>query len=139
MPEYLFVYGSLLSPLGHPAHGILDQQAEFLGSARITGRLYDLGAYPGLVIMPGQGGRVWGEVYRLNQPRAVLPRLDAYEEGSAALRRSGEYRRKRVIARFVRGGGRVRVWVYVYQRPVRGRIRIQGGDYLRYPMRRQGR
>jgi gamma-glutamylcyclotransferase (GGCT)/AIG2-like uncharacterized protein YtfP len=132
MAEFLFVYGSLLNNLGHPLHRILEQQAVFVGRARVSGRLYDFGEYPGLIIHPESRTRVWGEVYRFDQPHPLLDELDAYEECGPAKMRSGEYRRRRVVARLMRGGGRVEAWVYVYQGSLRGHTPIRSGDYLRY-------
>ncbi len=131
MPEYLFVYGSLLEKIGHPQHRVLTEQAEYLGRARITGRLYDLGEYPGLVISPETETRVWGELYRLRAPRFTLALLDHYEACPPSNNRYGEYRRRQAIVRLM-PGGRLRTWVYVYQGPVRGLTPIHSGDYLRY-------
>jgi gamma-glutamylcyclotransferase (GGCT)/AIG2-like uncharacterized protein YtfP len=131
MSEYLFVYGTLLSRFRHPLHRLLGEQAEYLGRGRMTGRLYDLGEYPGLVITPQTESRVWGELYRLRDPRPTLASLDLYEACPPSNTRSGEYRRRQVIARLLPGGS-LRSWVYVYQGPVRGRPLIRSGDYLRY-------
>lgn len=132
MSEFLFIYGSLLNDLQHPLHRLLDEQALYLGRARVTGSLYDLGEYPGLIISPEASTRVWGEVYRFRNPHPLLDELDVYEAYRPGKMRSGEYRRRRVVARLMRGGGRVRAWVYVYQGPIHGRTPIRGGDYLRY-------
>jgi len=131
MSEYLFVYGTLLSRYGHPLHRLLAEQADYIGRARMTGRLYDLGEYPGMVITLNTGARVWGELYRLRDPCSILASLDLYEACPASNTRSGEYRRRHAIARLTRGGS-LRSWVYDYQGPIRGRILIRSGDYLRY-------
>lgn len=131
MSEYLFVYGTLLGRFGHPLHRLLEEQAEYLGRARMSGRLYDLGEYPGLVIPPKTENRVWGELYRLRAPRVTLALLDLYEACPPSNTRYGEYRRRRAIARLMPGGS-LRTWVYVFQGPVRGRTLIRSGDYLRY-------
>lgn len=131
MPEFLFVYGTLLNKLDHPLHRILEQHAVFAGRARVTGSLYDLGEYPGLVIHPQNKIRVWGEVYRFGHPHPLLAELDAYEECGPAKMRSGEYRRRRIVARLMPGGGRVEAWTYVYQGSLRGATPIRSGDYLR--------
>src|SRR5512142_3139353 len=51
----------------------------FVGPTSIDGCLYDLGAYPGIVL--GGGGRVVGEVYRITA--AVEAALDVLEEVKA--------------------------------------------------------
>jgi gamma-glutamylcyclotransferase (GGCT)/AIG2-like uncharacterized protein YtfP len=135
MSEYLFVYGTLLSHFQHPMHQLLAAGADCLGPARITGKLYDLGEYPGLVIRPDTESRVLGEVYRLRDPRPVLARLDQYEACPSDQTRTAEYRRRHVIARLTRGG-HLRCWAYVYRGPRRDRHLIRSGDYLGYLDRR---
>jgi gamma-glutamylcyclotransferase (GGCT)/AIG2-like uncharacterized protein YtfP len=130
--EFLFVYGSLLSNLNHPMHRIIEQKAVLVGRARVSGSLYDLGDYPGLIIHPELRTRVWGEVYRFDEQHPLLDELDAYEECGPSKTRSGEYRRRRVVARLMSGGGRVEAWVYEYRGPLRGHTPIRGGDYLKY-------
>jgi len=93
---HVFVYGTLRE--GGGAEGLLRGCAR-VGAGAVRGRLYDLGAYPALVLAAGEGavrGEVWG------CPAAVLPRLDAYE-GVA----EGLFRRVRTEA------GGVECWVYV--------------------------
>lgn len=131
MPDYLFVYGTLLSQLEHRMHELLVDQADFIGPARVTGKLYDLGAYPGLVNTPESDSRVWGELYRLRDPHPTLARLDVYEGCPLSNTRAAEYARRHVIARRP-GGARLRCWVYVFRGPVRGQTLIRSGDYLRY-------
>lgn len=60
--------------------------AIFIGDAKVGGRLYDLGAYPGL-LLDGASTRVSGEVYEVDDE--LLNRLDDFEAGS-------NYRRKQV-------------------------------------------
>jgi len=57
---------------------MLADGGRFLGSARVAGRLYDLGRYPGAV--PSLEPDCWvdGEVWQLHDPR-LLPLLDEYE------------------------------------------------------------
>jgi gamma-glutamylcyclotransferase (GGCT)/AIG2-like uncharacterized protein YtfP len=61
-----------------------------LGEASIAGTLYDLGAYPGVVL--GGAGRVKGEVYVVEP--SVEAALDVLEE--VADDDSGEYIKRRV-------------------------------------------
>lgn len=62
----------------------------FVGPASIAGRLYDLGAYPGIVL--GAGGRVVGEVYRINaEVEAALDLLEEVKPDG-----SGEYLKREV-------------------------------------------
>lgn len=133
--DLVFVYGTLRR--GEVHHDVLlDAGARFVGLGRITGRLWDLGAYPGVVRAEGAEreagpeGReeVRGELYRLADPRAALAVLDELEghdparpEGSLFVRREVEVRGE--------GGGRIAAWAWFLPREPRGATPIPGGDY----------
>ena len=72
----VFVYGTLLRGEGN--HGLIEHQGtdmEYVGTAWVRGRIFDLGAFPGF----GEGaGRVKGEIYRVHSARA-LASLDGLE------------------------------------------------------------
>lgn len=129
--DRLFVYGCLLATTDHPMARWLASRSERLGVARCAGRLYDLGAYPGLVLdgpergVPADGDDAWsrhddarrglparddqvtGMLLSLPDPEAVWPALDAHE-GHPDL-----FRRTRVT---VHGDhGPEPAWTYVYQ------------------------
>jgi gamma-glutamylcyclotransferase (GGCT)/AIG2-like uncharacterized protein YtfP len=129
--EYLFVYGTLRQGIDHRNGLLLMDQATYLGRALVSGRLYDIGRYPGLVLAPGSGLRVVGDLFRLPHPAKLLRILDEYEECAPGYARPQEYRRVKTLARLP-GGGLVKAWVYEYQHSVRNRKRIRHGDYLRY-------
>ena len=96
----------------------------FVGPASIDGCLYDLGAYPGLVL--GAGGRVVGEVYRITA--AVEASLDILEEVKAD--GSGEYRRREVPV--VVAGRALNCLVYeIHPERLSGRPVIASGDWCR--------
>ena len=90
-PELLFVYGTLRIG-GRNDIRRFGPGSRLLGPARVQGRLYDLGAYPGLVL----GGPEWvrGELHWVWP--VLEPTLDELEE--VWPQRSGEYRRTRVLA-----------------------------------------
>lgn len=92
---HLFVYGTLRS--GGGAVGLL-RGCERVDAGAVAGTLYDLGAYPALVL-DGRG-TVEGEVWRC--PAEALERLDEYE-GVA----DGLFRRARAVV-----DGR-ECWTYV--------------------------
>ena len=128
MPEptrHVFVYGTLRRG---EINDINRQSAApspvFVGEASLAGTLYDLGAYPGLVL--GGAGRVQGEVYAISP--ALERRLDEIEE--VLPEPTGEYDKREVDV--VMQGQTVRCLVYEIARSrTAGRREISGGDWVR--------
>jgi gamma-glutamylcyclotransferase (GGCT)/AIG2-like uncharacterized protein YtfP len=112
----LFAYGTLMR--GYGRHGVLAPGATAVGEGSVRGRLLDLGRYPGLV---EGGGRVHGEVYRLDGAE-LLPVLDR-EEGYNFVRR-------RALVTLA-DGRRVRAWLYRYRGPRERATPIPDGSYRR--------
>ena len=79
MSANLFVYGTLRRGSHNRFARFLAAHARFLGDARIAGRLYNLGRYPGATRSDALREWVRGEVFRLDQPAKTLSTLDAYE------------------------------------------------------------
>lgn len=95
----------------------------FVGPASIDGCLYDLGAYPGVVL--GESGRVVGEVYRITA--AVEAALDILEEVKAD--GSGEYRKRDVPVTVVDQSLNCLVYE-IHPERLPGQPVIPGGDWL---------
>jgi gamma-glutamylcyclotransferase (GGCT)/AIG2-like uncharacterized protein YtfP len=128
--SHLFVYGTLMSaatgPLGRAERRRLQRQGESLGPATTTGRLYDLGRYPGLVASEDADHIVHGEVYALHDPAASLRWLDAYEGIVPGDRNSNDYRRSTRQVRLA-DGAELTAWVYLYARdPAQARLLSDG-------------
>jgi len=121
----LFVYGTLREFSAIPMARRLRCEATALGAARVAGRLYDLGSYPGLTRSHRREEWVIGELYRLRSAHRTLRVLDRYE---------ARFVRERVIVRIASGRTR-RAWVYRFRGPVRARNRIASGDYLAHRLR----
>jgi gamma-glutamylcyclotransferase (GGCT)/AIG2-like uncharacterized protein YtfP len=102
----------------------LRRAARYLGPATARGRLYDLGAYPGMRAARGRGEHVVGDVYRVSRPE-VFRVLDRYERGAGGKAR---FVREPCVVRFARGG-RTCGWVYRYRYAVVNAARIASGDY----------
>lgn len=117
----LFVYGTVRRG-GVRAMNDLFPGAKFVGGGEVSGRLYDLGEYPGLQL-GGSGSRVVGEVYEIDDE--ALGKLDDIEASS-------DYRRGRVEVSLF-GGDRVTCWVYAPASEVcLGRRLIESGDWIEY-------
>jgi len=78
--------------------------SEFLGTARMQGRLVRSHPHRGIVRSNKPGDWVEGEVFQLNDPSMLLPILDEYE-GPA-------YKRTSVPVQ-LDSGKRVRAWMYL--------------------------
>jgi gamma-glutamylcyclotransferase (GGCT)/AIG2-like uncharacterized protein YtfP len=118
---HLFVYGTLRSAFQNEYARLLAAGGTLLGGARIHGRIYDIGRYPGLLLSSAPQEWVTGEVYRLHDAGATLEILDRYE-GDEFTRVNGGV--------VLDTGEQLPAWVYVYNRPVAEERRILSGDYL---------
>ena len=129
MSYLLFVYGSLTTALAHPMGHRLRQEALFIGPARIGGRLYRVGWYPGLRPPESPGEVVHGEVYRLANAEWSLAWLDAYEGigpgGTAGASGDPYLRAERTVC--MADGSQLIAWVYLYQLPLPVDARILDG------------
>lgn len=124
----LFVYGTLRPFIGIPMARWLRRNARYVGPATTSGRLYDLGAYPGMRAARSKRDRVTGDVFLVAKP-SVFRVLDRYEAGNA--RSKARFLRERCVVKLVRGSARrkARAWTYRYRYSVAGAPRIVGGDY----------
>ena len=128
----LFVYGTLLSGLSNHHHM---QGATCLGAATLQGALFDLGAYPAL-LLTGQLsvplGPVLGELYKIEASH--WQHLDALEEVDPASIENSMYLRKTVEVMWLASerSQALHAQVYVYNWSLEGRRRIENGDFRRH-------
>lgn len=127
--SYLFVYGTLLSPVRSSAHGVMDRCARLLGAASMQAKLYDLGNYPGLVGSDDANDQALGELYLVLDAEPLFKHLDAYEQCAPTDPQPHEYQRMQRTAPLV-DGSEYLAWVYEYAWPTDGLKPIASGDYL---------
>ncbi|RQO54536.1 gamma-glutamylcyclotransferase [Variovorax sp. KBW07] len=122
MMPHVFVYGTLRR-YGRNDIARFRPAPVFVGEAGIAGTLYDLGAYPGIVL--GGAGRVVGEIYRIEpEVEAALDRLEEVADDD-----SGEYIRRQV--RVALDGRWLDCLVYeIHPTRIVGRRVIEGGDWI---------
>ena len=132
-PDYLFVYGTLRYDAGHHLHQLIRENARDLGPATFAGRLYDFGAYPGVVDADASSAaRVHGELYEIvTHSQLVFERLDAYEECGPGFAEPTEYVRERRPVRLAADGADYSAWIYLYNHSLAGAQFVPGGDYIK--------
>jgi gamma-glutamylcyclotransferase (GGCT)/AIG2-like uncharacterized protein YtfP len=113
--DHLFVYGTLRRGSNNKFARLLSERGTFVTDARVPGRLYDFGAYPGAVASDQLGHWVHGEIHRLEDP-SLLASLDEYE--------GSEFERARVPTTISPN-----CWIYWYVGASKGRL-VESGDWL---------
>jgi gamma-glutamylcyclotransferase (GGCT)/AIG2-like uncharacterized protein YtfP len=136
MSERIFVYGTLREDPEHEMYRVLAKSAKFIGDGEVQARMYDLGAYPGIVPSSDSSERVVGEVYELRRERAehALATLDDYEGLGADDPLPHEYERIPVTV-LLTSGRKMTAWAYVLANKNPIRPRIPEGDYLKWKSR----
>ena len=115
MLNLLFTYGTLMR--GFRLHALVADRAEWVSEGSVSGRLIDLGRYPGA--LPDDRAVIRGEVYRLRTAEHWTA-LDSAE--------GPQYHRSRVAVRMT-DGRPVEAYIYWYRGPLDRGLPIPGGDY----------
>jgi len=130
--DLIAVYGSLLRAEGMLTTIGATPHLRFLGPASVPGKLFDLGAYPGLQWTPDASTfTVPGELFEIVDPR-VLSILDEYEGCPFGAPTPAPFVRRPV--RLI--DPPVIAWVYFYEGPVEDRPRVIGTSWPEYKARR---
>ena len=127
MADLVFFYGTLMTGFDRRRRAGIEGRLVYTGRGWITASLFDLGIYPAAV--PASEGTVWGEVYQMTEPQAVLAILDEIEGYSATTPEHSLYVREQAVAT-LDDGRVVHVWVYFYNAPLGRAPQITSGDYL---------
>ncbi|MDQ1611565.1 MAG: hypothetical protein QOG00_1496 [Pyrinomonadaceae bacterium] len=120
--QLVFIYGSLRRGNAHSMSARFPD-AKFIADATVSGSLYDLGAYPGL-LLDESNSTVIGEVYEVDGE--LLNQLDDFEASS-------NYFRKQVEISV--GADRKLAWVYAPEHDAElfsDRPLITSGDWMEY-------
>ena len=128
-PSLIFVYGTLRKAFNHPMHQVLLAHSQYVGEGLISGKLYEIAGYPGVIESNNPAETVTGELYWFAKAGKLLSLLDEYEECSTAFTVPYEYLRQTREVQLVTGLN-VTAWVYVYNWSTSGRILISSGDYI---------
>jgi gamma-glutamylcyclotransferase (GGCT)/AIG2-like uncharacterized protein YtfP len=126
---FVFFYGTLMAGFDRRRRAGIDTKPTYRGRGSIRAALFDLGIYPAAV--PAPEGLVWGEVYEMSDPEAVLLALDDIEGFRPDDPDKSLY--ARAVADVTMPDGRIeQAWVYFYNAPLGRAPRIGSGDYLEH-------
>ena len=128
-PEFIFVYGTLLKQMASDMHYVLARHCDYFSDGVMRGRLYEVCGYPGAIESGDTNDKVYGELYKMNDPKLVLALLDEYEECSNRFPMPHEYSRN-LLSIELGCGDLVVAWVYLYNHDVSKLQQIMSGDYL---------
>ncbi|PLZ02112.1 gamma-glutamylcyclotransferase [Burkholderia sp. WAC0059] len=128
--RYVFVYGTLrageINDIGVAAARAGIAAPKRVGQAAVAGRLFDFGAYPGLVVGEGNA-RVVGDVYGIEN--ALVAVLDEIEEVYPGV--EGLFLAREIVVE-IDGRGVPCLFYPVARESVAGLPEIPGGDWVAY-------
>jgi gamma-glutamylcyclotransferase (GGCT)/AIG2-like uncharacterized protein YtfP len=127
--DLVFFYGTLMAGFDRRRRAGIDQKLTYVGRGSIRAALFDLGIYPAAV--PAPEGLVWGEVYEMADPEAVLAALDDIEGYRPDDPDRSLYARAKADV-VLPDASHAQAWVYFYNAPLGQAERIASGDYLEH-------
>ena len=137
MSELVFLYGTLI-PGQEPAEMTpAVRKLRRIGPARVKGRLYDFGEYPGAILDDSSDSSISGQVFEVPD-KDLLTSLDDYERFDPEDRAGSLFVRvKRPVT--LADGRKLECWIYVFDRDPGGAPIVASGDYARSRPRRSTR
>jgi gamma-glutamylcyclotransferase (GGCT)/AIG2-like uncharacterized protein YtfP len=130
--HYVFVYGSLRRGFQSAAYEYISRYFNFFGEAKVKGKLFDLGEYPGGV-PTHEDSFIKGELYIVKTESEfswAIAQLDDYEGVLVEPNEKPLYRRE--IADIYVNDAIVPAWIYWYNGIVSDRPVVTSGDILDY-------
>jgi gamma-glutamylcyclotransferase (GGCT)/AIG2-like uncharacterized protein YtfP len=127
--DFVFFYGTLMAGFDRRRRAGIDSKLTYRGRGSIRAALFDLGIYPAAV--PAPEGVVWGEIYEMAEPDAVLAALDDIEGYRIDDPDKSLYARDQAEVTLP-DGSLEKAWVYFYNAPLGRAPRIASGDYLEH-------
>jgi gamma-glutamylcyclotransferase (GGCT)/AIG2-like uncharacterized protein YtfP len=125
----VFFYGTLMAGFDRRRRAGIDTKLTYRGRGVIRAALFDLGIYPAAV--PAPEGVVWGELYEMAEPEAVIAALDDIEGYRPDDPDKSLYSRMQAEVTMP-DGSKETAWVYFYNAPLGRASRIASGDYLEH-------
>lgn len=128
-PDYLFVYGTLMSGIQNPINFQMAEYGQFIGLGIMSAQLYLVDYYPGAIMDTHGLGTVQGEIYRLLYPKKTLKILDEYEEYSYRQRSVSEFVRKKVEVKQLSNNEKIMAWTYIFNKSTTTLTPLQSGRF----------
>lgn len=125
--NYLFIYGTLLDSRNEFG-AYLNRNCTFYSDGKFKGKLYNLGEYPGAIREPYELSYVYGKIFTVNDPNAVLIKLDDYEGFGPDQEQPNLFVRE--LIPIETENTIINCWVYLYNLPVNDSWLIESGKYL---------
>jgi gamma-glutamylcyclotransferase (GGCT)/AIG2-like uncharacterized protein YtfP len=130
MSDYLFAYGTLQPGLAPGEAAPLVAKLVPVGAGFIYGRLYDLGRYPGAVLDPASGRKVFGTVLELPGEASFLRELDDYEAFDPDAPGESLFLRISQLVE-LESGGALSCWIYVYTGTLNHARVLESGRFMK--------
>jgi gamma-glutamylcyclotransferase (GGCT)/AIG2-like uncharacterized protein YtfP len=115
MPTLLFLYGTLRPDRAPAEIAPVARRLAPMAHGTIQARLYDLGAYPGVILDDDALTPVPGQIFRVPDA-ATLAALDRYEDYRPADPAASLFLRTKAVVTLDDGSCQT-CWVYVYNGP----------------------
>jgi len=128
MNNKLFVYGTLLDD--ENKYGIfLRDNSSFFAAGKVKGKLYDIGEYPGAILLHEGNEYIYGTLLQIDNPVEVLAVIDLYEGFGDDQPQPNEF--IRVLIEADTESGPVDCWIYLYNLPTNDLVAIKEGRYFK--------
>ncbi len=117
MPDYLFVYGTLMKSERNQFSLLLQKHTEFIDKGYIFAKKYDLGAYPGIKLDMTKTAITKGELYQIaNNFKSLMEKLDNYEGYIKNNEEQSLFIRKKTEV--ITPSKKYNAWIYEYALPI---------------------
>ena len=135
---HVFVYGSLRKGFRSPAYEYISRFFNFVGEAKVKGKLYDLGEYPAATPTADETF-IEGELYVIKDPSEfpwAIGQLDDYEGVNVEKGELQLYRRE--WTNISVNNEVIPAWIYWYNGDVTGKPVVASGDIMEYMKAKKG-
>ena len=95
--NYIFVYGLLKSIYDNEPARFIRENCSLIGEGSFSGKLYDIGSYPGAIFDLNSDSKVYGEVFQIvKNEDELVSFLDQFEGVGDDFEQPNEYVRKHI-------------------------------------------